>query len=153
MLRKLTLKQKAFIEEYLTNGGNGVKAAERAEYKGCYNTLGSIAVENLQKLAIKNAIAVRTKELEQQTGYSIEQAQQEYEQARALAMEIRQPAAAATAVTGKARLFGFDKDGSKPVVAIVNVINYAGSAGVKPPKVIDSVPIEPQEPIIGEKEV
>ena len=43
---------------------------------------------------------------------SIEQAQNEYEDARILAMIVKQPAAAVGATTGKARLYGYDKDNS-----------------------------------------
>ena len=50
----MTVKQEAFCREYIRNGGNGLQAAKDAGYKakddGCY---GSIAVENLQKPAIR----------------------------------------------------------------------------------------------------
>lgn len=49
-------------------------------------------------------------ELIKKTGYSKEQAQYEYEQARKLAMKINQPSAAATNILGKARLHGLDHD-------------------------------------------
>lgn len=51
---KLTPKQKRFCEEYVKNGGNGIKAAKAA----CYDckddgSFGSVATENLKKLAIQ----------------------------------------------------------------------------------------------------
>ena len=55
------------------------------------------------------------------TGYSIEQCQAEYEQARIQAIQTRQPAAAVAAITGKARLHGMDKDaggGEKTIIVI-----------------------------------
>jgi phage terminase small subunit len=61
--RKLTLKQSRFIDEYLINGGNGLKAAEKAGYKGNYNLLGVMAYENLNKPNIANALAVRYAEI------------------------------------------------------------------------------------------
>lgn len=45
----LTVKQRRFINHYLENGGNGVKAAEAAGYSGSYDTLRSVASENLAK--------------------------------------------------------------------------------------------------------
>jgi phage terminase small subunit len=55
MEKKLTPKQKLFVERYLVHK-NGLRAAEEAGYKGNYSTLGSIAVENLNKPAIKAAV-------------------------------------------------------------------------------------------------
>ena len=54
--RKLTLKQKAFCEEYIKNGGNGTKAARDAGYKGNNKTLDAMARENLAKPCIINYI-------------------------------------------------------------------------------------------------
>lgn len=53
MAKKLTPKQVKFVEEYAKNGGNGVKAAMKAYDTDDYSTAGSIAVENLQKPAIR----------------------------------------------------------------------------------------------------
>jgi hypothetical protein len=61
--RPLTPKQLQFIEAYVTNNGNATQAAQTAGYKGNYNTVSSTAVENLQKPAIKDAIARRQREL------------------------------------------------------------------------------------------
>lgn len=49
---KLTPKQKVFVEEY-TKTKNGVQAALKAYDTEDYSTAGSIAVENLQKPAIR----------------------------------------------------------------------------------------------------
>ena len=55
--KKLTLKQRAFIDAYLGEAkGNGVKAAELAGYQGDVFTLNSVARENLQKPAIRAEI-------------------------------------------------------------------------------------------------
>jgi hypothetical protein len=54
--RKLSLKQKRFIAEYLKDG-NGTKAALVAYDTKDYFTANAIAVENLQKPSIENAIA------------------------------------------------------------------------------------------------
>lgn len=56
--RKLTLKQKLFVEKYIQTK-NGVLSAELAGYKGNYNTLKQVASENLSKPYIADAIATR----------------------------------------------------------------------------------------------
>ena len=74
------------------------------------------------------------------TGYTVQQAQDEYEQARQLAMKIDQPAAASTAVTGKARLFGFDKDsggGEKTVIIISPKVKESVKSKIIESEVID----------------
>lgn len=60
---KLTPKQKAFAEYYIETG-NATEAARKAGYKG--KNLNRIASENLSKLDIKNYIAEKMKELEDQ---------------------------------------------------------------------------------------
>jgi phage terminase small subunit len=59
---KLTNKQKMFVESYLANGGNGVRAAEQAGYAGGDNTLRAIASENLTKPNIRGRIRERVSE-------------------------------------------------------------------------------------------
>lgn len=55
--KKLTPKEKLFIEKYLGEAHfNGTLAAELAGYKGNRNTLGVIAYQNLRKLKIKEQI-------------------------------------------------------------------------------------------------
>lgn len=58
---KLTNKQKAFVEAYLANGFNGVKAARAAGYAGNENTLAVVASENLRKPKIAALIDERMK--------------------------------------------------------------------------------------------
>lgn len=72
-------------------------------------------------VVIKKAIAKKRAEIAKQTGFSIAQAQIEYEEARTLAKKTNQPAAMVSATTGKARLYGMDKDaggGEKTVIII-----------------------------------
>lgn len=62
---KLTLKQQAFVAEYLKSG-NATEAARRAGYKGSDKTLKSIGTENLSKPVIKGAIkAAKTKVMDE----------------------------------------------------------------------------------------
>ena len=62
MARLLTIKQLRFIDAYLSNGGNGLRAAAEAGYKGDYATLGSVAYENLKKPQIAAEINRRLSE-------------------------------------------------------------------------------------------
>ena len=134
MSNRLSDEKAQFIAStYCTNGFEKVKALLAVGYSKHYaNHVGLKLFDNDKvKLAV-----VRIQNIQvAKTGYSVEQAQAEYEEARALAIKINQPAAAATAVTGKARLFGFDKDaniGEKTVIII----------SPKVPKVIESKEIK-----------
>ena len=71
---KLKLKQKAFIAEYVRNGGNGVQAALKVYDTEDYNTANQIARDNLQKPTIM-------REIEQQmtdTGLTVKKGSQCY---------------------------------------------------------------------------
>ena len=60
--KKLTTKQKVWIEEYLATW-NATEAARRAQYKGNEDTLKSVGCENLTKPYIQQAIEKRMIEL------------------------------------------------------------------------------------------
>jgi len=62
MARRLTDKQKAFVENYLETL-NATEAARRAKYKGSYDTLRAIASQNLTKPAIREVIDRRLREM------------------------------------------------------------------------------------------
>jgi len=53
---KLRQKQKAFIAEYVSNGGNGVQAALKVYDTEDYNTANQISRDNLQKPTIMREI-------------------------------------------------------------------------------------------------
>lgn len=57
----LTLKQDRFVDGIIATNGNGVRAAEIANYNGSYSTLGVTAHDNLKKPKIQAAIAKRLK--------------------------------------------------------------------------------------------
>lgn len=61
--RKLTDKQRLFIEHYFTCGMNGTEAARRAGYAGDDRTLASVASENLRKPDIRSQIEARFEEV------------------------------------------------------------------------------------------
>ncbi len=54
--KKLTIKQKKFVKEYVSNDGNGTKAALEVYDTEDYKTATAIAVENLAKPSIRDAI-------------------------------------------------------------------------------------------------
>lgn len=132
IVKRRTVKQQAWIEAMLT-GRNPTEAAVLAKYAP--NTASIRGWENVRNSNLTVEISRRKAELAAETGYTVAQAQKEYEEARLLAMWIGQPAAASTAVTGKARLFGMDKDaggGEKTVIII----------SPKPVKAVESAVID-----------
>ncbi len=68
-MEKLTLKQKAFAEEYVKNGGNATKAALAAKYSK--KTAQRIGSENLSKPLIASYIAELQTKIEKQEGRDI----------------------------------------------------------------------------------
>lgn len=58
--KQLTLKQKTFADEYLTNGGNATQASLKVYNAKNYNTAHVIAAENLQKPTILSYIREQT---------------------------------------------------------------------------------------------
>ncbi len=88
----MTDRQKRFAHEYMVDF-NATQAAIRAGYaEKSARISGCVCMKNIK---IKQEITV---------------IQAEYEQARLLAIQLKQPAAAVSAITGKARLHGMDKD-------------------------------------------
>ena len=96
----------AIAAEYYTNGFNKIAALLSAGYSDTYaNNVGLKLFDNdrvVEAMRRLSAVAIV------KTGYSIEQAQAEYEQARVQAIHLKQPAAAVSALTGKARLHSLD---------------------------------------------
>jgi hypothetical protein len=137
-------KAQAIAIEYCTNGFKKVAALISVGYRQSYaNCKRGLSLYNNVK--VKSAIAKIQTASVAKTGYSVAQAQEEYEEARNLAMRVNQPAAAATAITGKARLYGMDKDaniGEKTIIIISPRVS----------KVVESTPIEPQDGDAGAKE-
>lgn len=78
-------KQKKFCDEYLKNGGNATQAAIKAGYSK--KTANRIASENLSKLDIKNYIQERSKKLEEEFHYSIQEHFKDLQEVAALAKE------------------------------------------------------------------
>ena len=109
MAYRLTKEKAAGIAaEYCVNGFVKTAALLSVGYSTTYaNNVGLKLFEHdkvLRAIAKIQAVAIVN------TSYSIEQALTEYEQVRILAVQLKQPAAAVSAITGKARLYGMDKD-------------------------------------------
>jgi len=62
-MAQLTVKQSAFIEQYLQNGFNATEAARNAGYKGNDATLAVVGYENLRKPKIRAVIDARLAEM------------------------------------------------------------------------------------------
>ncbi len=131
-------KAQVIAAEYCTNGFQKVMALLNVGYAKTYasSKTGLKLYDNDRvKLAIKRIQA----NLVAKTGFTVAKAQQMYREDREFARQCNQAGASVTATTGICRLYGMDKDaGGGDRVVVINVVNYAGSAGVKPPKVIDS---------------
>ncbi|KKN16745.1 hypothetical protein LCGC14_0972820 [marine sediment metagenome] len=98
----------AIAQEYCTNGLIKSKALKAVGYTNRYaETRGLKLYDNVR---VKAAIAKVLAKLAAQTAFTTDVAQSEYEQARQLALKCNQPSAAVSATTGKARLYGMDKD-------------------------------------------
>ncbi len=101
-------KAYAIASEYCTNGFIKTKALLSVGYAETYATRPGLKLfehsKVLQAIAKIQAVAVA------RTGYTIEQCQAEYEELRVAAKLVKQYPAAVSAVTGKARLHGFDKN-------------------------------------------
>ena len=112
MTGNLTPKQEAFALAYVETG-NGAESYRRAYDVKAETTHSSIYVA-ASRLLSDPKIKLRVRELQEQAVelvlYSKAKALEEYESARASAMTAEQFGAAVSAVTGKAKLFGFHSE-------------------------------------------
>ena len=81
---------------------------------------------------VRKAIAGLEAKTAEKAGFTIERAQREYEEARTLAKTTNQPAAMVSATTGKARLYGMDKDAGGGEKTIIIISPKAAPALSKP---------------------
>lgn len=100
-------KQARFVEEYLIDL-NATQAAIRAGYSA--KTAKVIGYQNLTKLHIAEAINLAQGQRSDRLGITVDSLSDEYEEARGVAKETKQPAAMVAATTGKARLHGMLSD-------------------------------------------
>ncbi len=105
--KKLTPKQKRFVDEYLIDL-NATQAAIRTGYSK--RTAGQIGHELLKKpeigVALQKAHAIHAERI----GVTVESLTAEYEEARLLAHSSTQASAMVSATTGKAKLHGLVTD-------------------------------------------
>jgi len=106
-------KQQCFIDNYMTNGHNASKAYAKA-YPDCKTeeSARKAASRLLTNVDIKAEITRQMAIASGEARYSLELCQLEYEQARQHAQSQRSASAEVSAITGKARLYGYDKDSS-----------------------------------------
>lgn len=116
--KPLTPKQEAFALAYVETG-SGAEAYRRAYDVRAATQHSSIYVA-ASKLLSDPKIALRVAQLQEQAAelvlYSKKQALDELEAARNLAMMKEEASAAVSAITGKAKLFGFMSDRVKQEV-------------------------------------
>lgn len=128
----LNEKQRRFCHEYVTNGGNG-KAAYKVAYGQSNMNEASIATQ-ASKLArkqhIKDYMAFLRAPAIAEAQMGAATLLDELESARALAMKLGNPAAAVSAIMGKAKLLGKDKGDdpdeekqAQPVTINVSVVD------------------------------
>lgn len=136
-------KAQAIAVEYCNNGFKKVMALLAVGYSNNY--ANKVGLKLFDNKGVKTAIAKIQSAGIAKTGFSIADAQRMYEEDRELACKCRQSGAAVSATTGICRLYGMDKDaniGEKTIIIISPKVS----------KVVESVPVEPQEADIDDKE-
>jgi hypothetical protein len=98
----------AIADYYCNNGRDKAEALVSVGYSPLY------ASKKGKQLFLRDdlvaAINRYQAKKEANTAYTVERAEAEYEEARQLSIKLNQPSAAVSATTGKARLYGMDKD-------------------------------------------
>ena len=102
-MERLTLKQSAFVREYLIDR-NGTQAATRAGYSE--KTANEQASRLLANVNIQAALAEGEKAHAKRCNISVDSLTKELESDRELARNIEQPSPAITATMGIAKLHG-----------------------------------------------
>ena len=109
---------------YVSNGKCKVKALISAGYTESYASAGT-GLKLYDNVRVKEAISALEAEAAAIAGYTIDQCQQEYESARLRAITLKQPSAEISAITGKARLYGMDKDNSAAIKEGADLTKYS----------------------------
>lgn len=133
----LTEKQEAFALAYFETG-NAAEAYRRA-YDVSETAKDSWLYVEASQLLDHPKIAPRIQELREQAQslslYSVLQASEEYERARALAEKVENPSAMVSAITGKVKLFGLDNKPKR-----LEHVSPDGSMTPQPPVAIYQLP-------------
>jgi hypothetical protein len=111
-LKECSLKEEAFAQAYIANGGNA-SDAYRTAWKTAKTTKPESIWTNasgvLNRPHVKHRIQQLHNELKRKTGRTLEGLLDEYDENRKLALSTSQPGAANGATKGKAELLGFAK--------------------------------------------
>lgn len=129
MKSKLTPKQRAFVREYKTNGGNGTQAAIKAGYSE--KTARKIASENVTKPDIQEALAEHEKKLQEKYQYTIDELVKDLKnvQMQSDAEGNRTTQLRAIELLGKAFGLFIEKSNvtlNQPPISLIEVINSKG---------------------------
>ena len=108
MKDKLTKKQRAFVQAYKTNGGNGTQAAIEAGYSE--HTARKIASENVTKPDIQEALKEHEKQMQEKYEYTVEKMVKELDEEKVNADAIGNVSAALKAIELKGKAFGLFVD-------------------------------------------
>lgn len=106
-MKRLTLKQNKFVEEYCSNGGNATKACIVAGYsEKVAHTQG---MENLKKPYILDAIKLRQAPMAKKYEITRESLLKEIENAQKMAEELGKPDVVMKGVDLKAKMLGLNE--------------------------------------------
>lgn len=107
-----SIKDKSTVEaiarEFCSNGRNKRKALKAVGYSDKYAEHRTDKV--LSNVGVKQAIARIDAKTAARSEYSIDKCDDQYSDIISLAIQLNQPSAAVSAITGRARLRGWDKD-------------------------------------------
>ena len=108
----LTVKQESFVQVYIESGS--ASEAYRQAYDVSATTKAETVWQAASRLLADRKVAARVEAMhklaEGETLFAVEQALEEFEEARQMAMDNGQPSAAVSATTAKAKLFGMMTD-------------------------------------------
>jgi len=105
-MQPLTNKQKAFVEDYCSNGWNATKAATTAGY--AKSSVRVTGCQNITKPNIKAAIDAYKAEIQRVADYTREKAQRELDRALAIAEGKHDAQAMTGAIRAKSKLYGLE---------------------------------------------
>jgi len=100
---------KAIARELIANGHNQEQALLTVGYGKCTARNGKGAQICADK-RVKDALREEEARLVKRSDYTIDNCDADYERVLDLSIELKQPSAAVSAITGRARLRGWDKD-------------------------------------------
>lgn len=119
-MKKLTGKQKRFVEEYKVNGGNATQAAIKAGYSE--KTAYSIGEENLRKPEIRDALIKEEEKMRQKYEYGVDELVKDIEDGLNMARLQNNPSAYFRGIELKGKAFGLFTDKVKNEVSFAQAL-------------------------------